>query len=172
MLSLSILTKAQINYVEYVCQKLHCTAPIQQERRQMACLNILEIAPDSHGVKPHARIQEFSSGGGGGVQASLTKKDPTTFFFLVVSLEKSNGQFQRNLSFSRFQRGSNIFQGGPTFTRGGGGSNCLFLIEIHITCDFPGGVRTPCPPSGSALEATHIREKWCVMRYHSFCTYI
>ena len=36
----------------------------------------------------------------------------------------------------------------------GGGVNCLFPIETHITCDFPGGgggVRTPCPPSGSAL---------------------
>ena len=43
--------------------------------------------------------------------------------------------------------GSNVFQGGG----GGGGSNCLFPIETHITCDFPGGVRTPCPPSGSAL---------------------
>ena len=55
-----------------------------------------------------------------------------------------------------------IFQGsigGPTLSRGGGGggvqlfpggSNCLFPIETHITCDFPGaggvGVRTPCPP--------------------------
>ena len=47
------------------------------------------------------------------------------------------------------------FSGGPTFSRGvqlfqgGGGSNCLFPIETHITCDFPGGgggVRTPCPP--------------------------
>ena len=36
--------------------------------------------------------------------------------------------------------------GGPTFSRGGG------PIEIHIiiTCDFPGGVWTPYPPSGSA----------------------
>ena len=39
--------------------------------------------------------------------------------------------------------GSNFFQGG---------SNCLFPIETHITCDFPGGVRTPCPPSGPALD--------------------
>ena len=44
--------------------------------------------------------------------------------------------------FSRFQRVSNIFQGGgggggPTFSRGG--SNSLFPIETHITCDFPGG---------------------------------
>ena len=54
--------------------------------------------------------------------------------------------------FSRFQRG-------PTFSRGlgvqlfPGGSNCLFPIETHITCDFPGGGSgPPVPPSGSALE--------------------
>ena len=40
--------------------------------------------------------------------------------------------FKENYHFSRFQ-------GGPTFSRGGGGSNCLFPIETHITCDFPGG---------------------------------
>ena len=62
--------------------------------------------------------------------------------------------FKENYHFSRFQRGSNIIQGGPTFSRGGGGSNCLFPIETHLTCDFPwggGGVQTPFPPSGSAL---------------------
>ena len=50
--------------------------------------------------------------------------------------------FKNNLSFSRFQRGSSIFQGGgggSSFFRRGGGSNCLFPIETHITCDFPGG---------------------------------
>ena len=46
--------------------------------------------------------------------------------------------FKEIYHFSRFQRGSNIFQGGPTFSSGGGGSNCLFPIETHITCDFPG----------------------------------
>ena len=45
--------------------------------------------------------------------------------------------FKENYHFSRFRRGSNIFQGAPTFSRGG--SNCLFPIETHITCDFPGG---------------------------------
>ena len=58
-----------------------------------------------------------------------------------------------------------IFQGsrgGPTFSKGGGGvqlfpggSNCLFPIETHITCDFPGGgggVRTPCPPPDPHLN--------------------
>ena len=38
--------------------------------------------------------------------------------------------FKEICHFSRFQRGSNIFQGG---------SNCLFPIETHITGDFPGG---------------------------------
>ena len=41
------------------------------------------------------------------------------------------------------------------FFQGGGGSDCLFAIETHITCNFPGGgggVRTLCPPSGSALS--------------------
>ena len=49
--------------------------------------------------------------------------------------------FKEIYHFSRFQRG-------PTFSRGvgGWGSNCLFPIETHISCDFPGGVRTPCPP--------------------------
>ena len=94
-----------------------------------------------------------------GVQVSLTKKALTTFFFffssLVLSLflRKSNGQFQRNLSFFKVSEGVQHFPGGGG---GGGGptfSNCLFPIETHITCDFPGGVRTPCPPppSGSAL---------------------
>ena len=44
-------------------------------------------------------------------------------------------------------------RGSPTFSRGvqlfpggGGGSNCLFPIEIHITCDFPGGGPDPLSP--------------------------
>ena len=46
--------------------------------------------------------------------------------------------FEENYHFSRFQRGYNIFQGGGSqlFPRG---SNCLYPIETHITCDFPGG---------------------------------
>ena len=77
--------------------------------------------------------------------------------------------FKEIYHFPRFQRESNIFQGGggkggPTFSRGGGGvSNCLFPIETHITCDFPGGgggggSRPPVPPSGSALENNFITE--------------
>ena len=54
-----------------------------------------------------------------------------------------------------------IFQGsrgGPTFSMGvqlfQGGSSCLFPIETHITCDFPGGGGggpDPLSPSRSAL---------------------
>ena len=93
----------------------------------------------------HARIQEFSSEG---VQYSLIKKALTTFFFFLVLSLFYRSQMVYHL---RFQRWSNIFRGGggevggPTFPWGGG-SNCLYPIETHITCDFPGGVRTPCPP--------------------------
>ena len=73
-------------------------------------------------VRDHARIQEFSSGG---VQVSLTKKssDNVFFFFLVLSLlyRSQIDQFKEIYHFSWFQRRSNIFQGGPTFSRGGGG---------------------------------------------------
>ena len=84
----------------------------------------------------HAQILEFSSGE---VQVSLTKISSDNVFSPQLILQKSNGQFQGS-------------SGGPTFSReggGGGGSNCLFAIVTHITCDFPGGgggVRTPCPP--------------------------
>ena len=100
--------------------------------------------------------------GGGGVQVSPTKKALTTYlflFFLVLSLfyRSQMVNFKEFYHFSRFQWGSNIFQGGG----GGGGvqlfpggSNCLFPIETHITCDFPGGSGPPVPPSGSALDYT------------------
>ena len=49
--------------------------------------------------------------------------------------------FKENYHFSRFQ-GVQLFPGG-----GGGGANCLFPIETHITCDFPGG-------SGPSIKKT------------------
>ena len=90
--------------------------------------------------------RNFRQGGGGPGQSD--KKALTTVFFSPqLTLLKSNGFFEENYYFSRFQSGSNIFQGGPTFSRGGGGrSNCLFPIETHITCDFPGGSGPPVPP--------------------------
>ena len=73
----------------------------------------------------HARIQEFSSGG---VQISLTKKSSDVFFFVLffvfffvlsIFYRSQMVNFKEIYHFSRFQRGSNIFQGGPTFSRGG-----------------------------------------------------
>ena len=87
--------------------------------------------------------------GGGGVQVSLTKKSSDNAFFSPqLILQKSNGQFQRNLSFFKVLEGVQHFPGGSNFYQRGGGSNCFFPIETHITCDFPGGGRgrTPCPP--------------------------
>ena len=99
----------------------------------------------------HARIQEFSSGGWGGRPGQSDKKssDNVFFFFFFFSpqliLQKSNGQLQSNLSFFKVPEGVQHFSGG-----GGGGSNCFFPIETHITCDFPGGPGLS-PPPGSAL---------------------
>ena len=51
--------------------------------------------------------------------------------------------FKEIYNFFKVSEGVQHFPGGgwgPTFSRGGGGgSNCLFPIETHITCDFPGG---------------------------------
>ena len=62
--------------------------------------------------------------------------------------------FKEIYHFFKGQEGVQHFPGGPTFSRGGGGggSNCLFPIETHITCYFPGGSGPPVPPSGSALD--------------------
>ena len=66
--------------------------------------------------------------GGGGSRSVWQKKARKKFFYVYFSpqhiLQKSNGKFPNNLSFSRFQRGSNLFQGGggvQPFPGGGGG---------------------------------------------------
>ena len=58
-----------------------------------------------------------------------------TTFFLVLSLfyRSQMVNVKEIYHFSRFQRGARYFPGG------GGVSNCLFPIETHVTCDFPGG---------------------------------
>ena len=65
-----------------------------------------------------------------GVQVNPTKKKSSeiVFFFsffsphlLILSYRIQLVNFKDIYHFSRFQRGSNIFQGGPTFFRGGGG---------------------------------------------------
>ena len=84
-----------------------------------------------------------------GVQVRLTKKALTTFLFFFspqLILQKSNGQFQRNLSFLKVPEGVQHFQGGGSNFFQGRGSNCLFPLETHITCDFPGGPDPLSPP--------------------------
>ena len=89
----------------------------------------------------HARIQEFSSGGGGGGRLS---SDNLFFnFFLVLSL----------VNFKEIHHFFKVAEGVQHFPRGvvqlfpeGGGSNCLFPVEIHITCDIPWGSGPPVPP--------------------------
>ena len=94
-------------------------------------------------TKVHARIQEFSSGGSRSV---WQKKALTSFFFSPqLILQKLNGQFKKkNYNFSRFQRGSNIFQGGgPTLSRG---VQLLIPNRNPYNLWFSRGVQTPCPP--------------------------
>ena len=59
------------------------------------------------------------------------------FFSPQLILQKSNGQFQRNLSFFKVLEGVQHFPGGVQLLPGG--SNCFFPIETHINCDFRGG---------------------------------
>ena len=102
--------------------------------------------------------RNFRQGGPG----QFDKKALTTFFFffffffffLVLSLfyRSQMVNFKEIYHFSRFQRGVQYFPGGGGVLLFPGGSNCLFPIETHITCDFPGGVQTPLSPSGSALS--------------------
>ena len=76
----------------------------------------------------------------GGVQVNLTS---FVFFSPQLILQKSNGSFQRKLSFFKVPEGVQHFPVGvqlfPGGGGGGGGSNCLFPIETQIPCDFPGG---------------------------------
>ena len=55
--------------------------------------------------------------------------------------------------------GGQHLPGRSNFFQGGGGVQMLISIETHITCDLPGGVRTPYPPSGSAY-ATRYTQSW------------
>ena len=59
--------------------------------------------------------------------------------------------FQTGIYLSCADPGIFVGGGGSNFFQGGSGSNCLFPIETHITCDFPGVVRTPCPPLDAHL---------------------
>ena len=82
---------------------------------------------------------------GGGVRVNLTKKALTTFFFfLVLSLFYWSQMVNfEKIHFSRFQTGSNIFQGVPTFYKG---VQLLIPYRNPYNLWFSRGVRTPGPP--------------------------
>ena len=91
-------------------------------------------------------------------------------FFLVLSLfyRSQMVNFKEIYHFSRFQ-GVQLFSGGSNFFPGGGGSDCLFPIETHITCDFPGGSGPPVPPSlwirtCLYLHYVYYEVNWCKHR--------
>ena len=100
----------------------------------------------------------FVMGGGGGVQVNLTKKSSDNlqrfFFFLVLSLFYRSQMviFKGNYHFSRFQRVS----------------SCLFSIETHITCDFPGlGPDPPVPPLDPHLLTLNFMCNPCALDFET-----
>ena len=115
-------------------------------------------------IRLQARIQEFSSGGGGGSRSIWQKKALTTykvfFFFFFFSpqliLQKSNGSFQRKLSFFKVLEGVQllIFYRNPYnlwFSRGGSGPPVPPLDPHLLTLNF---ICNPC-----ALDfETHVHQ--------------
>ena len=79
----------------------------------------------------------------------------SSLFFLVLSLFYRSRMVNFKEIYHFF---SDPGGGGPTFSRGGG-SNCLFRIETHITCDFPGGSGPPVPPLDPHLAYAARTEK-------------
>ena len=100
--------------------------------------------------------RNFRQGGGGGDPGQSDKKrsDISDNVFLVLGLfYKGQINFKEFYRFSRFQRGSNIFPGGPTFSRGGGPIAYSLYKPILLVIFQGGGGPDPLPaPSGSALS--------------------
>ena len=113
---------------------------------------------------PGIFVGEGGGGGGVGVQVSLSKKSSDKVLVLSLFYRSQMVNFKEIYHFSSFQRGSNTSLGGSNFFQGG--SNCLFPIQTHITCDFPGGGGPDplSPPSGSALNP-HIMVKQNMFYY-------
>ena len=117
----------------------------------------------------HAQTQEFSldGGGGGGVQVNLTKTADSIFLVLCLSYSSQMVYFKENYYFSRFQRGSNIFQGGGggvQLSKGGGGTIAFPYRSPYNLWFSRGGSRPPVPPLDSHLlsSTAHLSQwkKW------------
>ena len=124
----------------YILIKLIGTACVWKEDIWKYNILFCILTVGKHGTD--ARIQEFSSGGEGPGQSD--KKALTTIFLVLdlfyrsqMVISKKSIVFKGSRWGPIFSRGSNFFQGV---------SNCLFPIETHLICDFPEGVRNPCPP--------------------------
>ena len=113
------------------------------------CWLLIEINFFKNSYRNTIRVSNLCADPGNFVRGGPGQSDKRalTSFFLVLSFFYSSQMinFKEIYHFSRLQEWSNIFQGGPTISRGGG-SNCLFPIETHITCDFPGGSGPTIPP--------------------------
>ena len=133
--------------------------------REKKCHQMQHIPP----LPRHARIKEFSSGGGG--SRSVWQKKFWRFFFFFFSpqliLQKSNGQFQRNLSFFKVPGGGGGVQHFPGGVQlfPGGGVQLLIPYRNPYNLWFSRGVRTPCPPSGSALARAFWNQSICSVCY-------
>ena len=118
----------------------------------------------------------FRQGGGGGSRSVWQKSSDNVFFFFFFGLfspqlisQKSNCQFQRNLSFFKVQEGVQHFPGGSNFFKGGGGGVQLLIpYRNPYNLWFSRGVRTPCPPSGSVLDNI-LWDAPDLTRSHHFC---
>ena len=112
------------NRVGCTCLSLHCYLNTMLSRVHLAF---------------HARIQDFRQGGPG----QSDKKALTTFFF------KSSAYFTEVkwlISIVKVPERVQHFPGGGGSNFFPGGSNSLYPIETHITCDFPGESGPPDPP--------------------------
>ena len=108
----------------------------------------------------HARIQEFSSGGSRSVWQKKLWQRFFLFFFLDFSLFNRSQMvdFKEIYHFSRFQRGSNIFQEG-----GGGGVQLLIPHRNPYKLWFSrgGGSGPPAPPP--PWIRTCLKSKFCIV---------
>ena len=125
------------------------TTPRRTENREITVhLGVNSCLTISKMIYPCAESGIFVRGGGG-VQVSSDNVFCFFSFFFVLSLFTAvKWSISKKSIIFQVQRGCNIFQGWGVqlFPGGGGGSNCLFSLETHITCVFSRGSGPPAPP--------------------------